>query len=449
MCGIICIYNNVLSNFDCNIIKNIQHRGQESYGVSYFKQENVITNKFIGKIPDNININLNNINYFIGHTRYSTSGKKNIKDQIQPLIGETNISNKKSKYILVHNGNIFNRKGLNKLFDCDINDNLTDTQILVNVINNMNENSWEIILNKILNLIPGVFSLIIGTHNKVYILRDQSGIRPLCVMKSDKGYCIISEPNKMENYGFSLVRDINPGELCVLNENGLETISKHKNKFTPCLFEYIYFLNKNSIVDDVSVTVFRYNCGKELAKREHKIFSDKKNTIVVGAPETGITSGIAYAEYLNLNYFQVMTKKSKDRTFIIDEKQRNLFFKDKYNINSEIVKDKIIIIVDDSLVRGNTLKRVVELFFLNKAKEVHLRIASPPVISPCYFGIDIPTYTELIAYRLNENIEEINNELKSDSLYYLDISTLTQLIPNKRACSSCFTNEYNRELLDW
>jgi len=449
MCGIICIYNNVVSNFNPNIIKNIQHRGQESYGISYFKNNKIIENKNIGKIPNNIDIELNNINYFIGHTRYSTSGRKNLEEQMQPLEGTTVINNKKSHYILVHNGNIYNRKGLQKLFNCDININLTDTQILVNIINNMGENSWENILNLILTQIPGVYSLIIGTPENVYVVRDKSGIRPLCIMKNDDGYCIISEPNKMENYGYNLVRDIEPGELSMLNKNGLNTLFLHKNNFTPCIFEYIYFLNKNSIVDNVNVTTFRYNCGRELAKKETMRFTDKLNTVVVGAPETGITSGIGYAEYLNLNYFQVMTKKTKERTFIIDENKRNLFFKDKYIINSEIVKNKIVIIVDDSLVRGNTLKRVVELFNINKAKEVHIRIASPPVISPCYFGIDIPTYNELIAHRLKLNIEEINKELKSNSLHYLDIHTITNLIPNKTSCSSCFTNKYNRDLLDW
>ena len=467
MCGIICIFNKL--NLD--LIQNIKHRGQESYGIAFPHNNKFVLHNFIGKLPTKIPLDLsdysttkNPLKYIIGHTRYSTSGKKIIGTQTQPLLGTTTISNIPQQYILVHNGNISNRKGLKRLYNSDINENYSDTQILVSIINELEKNSWKEIFEEILNKIPGVYNLIIGTKTEVYIIRDRYGVRPLCIAKeknSKVNYCILSESNTITDNNYEIVRDVNPGELAKLSDNGLETITLNTTletkinhtKFMPCSFEYIYFSSKNSVFDDVNVTQFRYNCGKKLAEHDKYFYFGKetKNIIVVGAPETGITSGMGYADHLNLNYHQVLYKKSEGRTFILDENNREKECKIKYGILENVVKDKVVIILDDSLVRGNTMKVLVNQLKKAKVSSIHIRIASPPVISPCYYGIDIPTYKELIANKFNGKISGINSYLGSTSLKYMTTNEVLDILPNKNknACVSCFTNDYNKELLEW
>ena len=467
MCGIICIFNKL--NID--LIQNIKHRGQESYGIAFPYNNKFILHNFIGKLPKQIPLNIssystliNPLKYIIGHTRYSTSGQKILDMQTQPLLGTTIISNIPKQYILVHNGNISNREGLNRIFNCDINEKYSDTQILVSIINKLTKNSWEEIFEEILNKIPGVYNLIMGTENEVYIVRDRYGVRPLCITKeknSDVNYCILSESNKIADYNYEIVRDVNPGELVKLSDNGLETITFNSSletkiletKFMPCSFEYIYFSSKKSVYDDVNITQFRYNCGKKLAEHDKYFYfgKDNRNIIVVGAPETGITSGMGYADHLNLNYHQILYKKSEGRTFILDENNREKECKIKYGILDNVVKDKVVIILDDSLVRGNTMKVLVNQLKKAQVESIHIRIASPPVISPCYYGIDIPTYKELIANKFNGNISEINSYLGSTSLKYMTTDEILDILPhkNKNACVSCFTNDYKPELLEW
>jgi len=468
MCGIICIFNKI--NLD--LMQNIKHRGQESYGLAFFINAKIILKNFIGKMPEKIPFDLNEyefeqeynsnpIKYIIGHTRYSTSGKKeNSETQSQPLMGLTKLKRKYEHYMLVHNGNISNREGLKRLFKCDIDERYSDTQILLSIINNIGKESWIEIFTEIVNKIPGVYNLIVGTKDKVYVLRDSYGVRPLSITKekdTDLNYCIISEPNEITKQNYEIVRDVKPAELVILDNSGLHSIQLNLNKmvkFMPCVFEYIYFSSKNSIINGVDITNFRYNCGKLLAKRDSSfiyLLSNKENIIVVGAPETGITSGLGYSDHLNLNYHQILYKKNKGRTFILDEKNRKKECKIKYGIIQKIVKNKIVIVLDDSLVRGNTMKVLVEQLKQAGVLEIHIRIASPPVISPCYYGIDVPTYNELIAHKFNGNIENINTYLGSNTLKYLSIDDTLSLLPdtNKNSCISCFTNNYDKNLLEW
>jgi amidophosphoribosyltransferase len=472
MCGIICIFNKI--NID--LLQHIKNRGQESYGFSYFNKNKIVLKNFIGKMPKEIEFNSeefnrhtneNPIKYIIGHTRYSTSGKKLVYDQTQPIMGITRIKNKVEPFMLVHNGNIYNRQKLKELFGCNIDERYSDTQILVDIINKQEKDSWRELFLEIMEKIPGVYNFIIGTRDKIFIIRDRYGVRPLCVTKeigSEKNYCVLSESSKIPNNNYEIVRDIEPGEMAVIDKTGFYRDfvyselkqTKKITKFTPCLFEYIYFCAKETVCDDVNITTFRYNSGRQLAINDNEFISDliktenKDNIVVVGAPETGITSGMGYADLLNLNYHQVLYKKNYGRTFILDEKNRKKEFTKKYGILEKIVKNKIVIIVDDSLVRGNTLKVLISQLRELNIEQIHIRIAAPPVISPCYFGIDIPTYKELIAHNCN-NIDDINKEIKSNSLKYLKISELIELLPpkNKNACVSCFTNDYNNELLDW
>ena len=472
MCGIICIFNKI--NID--LLQHIKNRGQESYGLSYFYKNRIVLKNFVGKMPEEIPFDYeefnedtleNPIKYIIGHTRYSTSGKKLPSSQTQPIMGITRIKNRVEPFMLVHNGNIYNRDKLKELFGCSIDERYSDTQILVDIINKKESESWKDLFIEIMEKIPGVYNLIIGTRDKIFIIRDRYGVRPVCVTKeigSENNYCILSESSKIVYQNYEIVRNIKPGEMAVLDRTGfysefvyseLKPATK-KIKFTPCLFEYIYFCSKESICDDVNITTFRYNSGQKLAINDIEFIKelyenkDKDDILVVGAPETGITSGMGYADKLDLNYHQVLYKQNLGRTFILDEANRKKEFTKKYGILENIVKNKIIIIVDDSLVRGNTLRVLVSQLKDCDVKEIHIRIAAPPVISPCYFGIDIPTYKELIAYNLKSEAE-INKEIGSNSLKYLKVEELIDFLPekSKNACTSCFTNEYNKDLMDW
>ena len=447
MCGIICVYSS--NNLNINIINNISHRGHESYGISYFIKKEIVNHYFKGTVDiDNVNSLENDINkvnpkYYIGHTRYSTSGLKN-NNGVQPFNGQIKT---KEKYILVHNGNIENREGLKKHFGCDIGEHLTDTQILMNIIDSIDKESWYDILQIILSKIVGVYCLIIGVKDDIYILRDSYGVKPLCYCRNNetKSHCIISENNLIEEAGYKFVSNIKPGTIGLLNKSGYRVIYTKYSIFTPCLFEYIYFLSKKSIVDGVDVSRFRYECGKLLSQND--TFSSINNVVVCGIPETGVDGGIGYADNLNLNYQQVIKKNGKCRTFILkNNEERNNACKSKFVV-SNMIKDKIVILIDDSLVRGNTLKNLIGQCRQKGCKEVHIRIVSPPVVSECYFGIDIPTKTELIAH--NKSIEEISDFINSDSLKYLDLDKIKMLLPYKNSCGSCFTGNYNMSLLDW
>jgi len=429
---------------------NLSHRGHDSYGISYFKKNKIVNYYNQGKVETNKlveigkELNSNNGLYYIGHTRYSTSGSST---RVQPFNGITTINNRAQDYILVHNGNISNRQSLYDLYNCDISEELTDTEILVNIINSMGHNDWYKILQEILSKIIGVYCIMIGVADKIYILRDTYGVRPLCLCKNmkTKSICIISENNNVEEDGYTFVKNIKPGTIGMVDKHGYREIYSKFNYFTPCSLEYIYFLNQRSTTDNVNVETFRYRCGVELSKGDQ--FYDYDNIIVSGIPETGIISGLGFADSLNLNYQQVIKKKDKGRTFILkNNEERIKACKEKFVI-SDIIKNKVLVLVDDSLVRGNTLKVLIEKCKKLGVKEVHIRIVSPPVISECYYGIDIPTKTELIASKMSVN--EIRDYIGCDTLKYLEIKSMLNILPNKQACTSCFTGEYNRSLLDW
>ena len=278
-------------------------------------------------------------------------------------------------------------------------------------------------------------------------MRDRYGVRPLCLGKDKDGTWYVSSESIALPRDVARIRDVAPGEIIEFNLDG----STNSYYLTPvqrshCLFEYIYFLRKDTIADGVHVETFRENCGTILAKKEKYNFNPLE-CIVVGAPDTGIPSAIEYANKLGLPYKQVLTKAKKRRTFILPDKREKAC--DTIYQYSEIdIIGKIIILIDDSIVRGTTLKSIAKQFWDCGAKEIHIRISSPPVISQCYFGIDIPTKEELIGARLKSNIDDIVKELLITSLEYLTLEE-TQSLLNSGFCSGCFTGKYPNGLLDW
>lgn len=459
MCGILGIVNNIKVNSKDfkKILKKIQHRGQESFGISYLDESNhLMIEKHKGMIDD-CEINHFTSNFLIGHNRYSTSGKS--KDsysvdqchlETQPFYGK----NKCGEFVLVHNGNIPHYQKLMKQFNIEVPVN-SDTEFLLRWFEKSQENNWLDILKTLLKSIKSAYCLIILTKDRLFVVRDSYGVRPLCIGYNETGWCVSSESCVLTHYNF--LRDVRAGEILEINKEEIKTLHIEKiNKKAHCLFEYVYFLNENSFSDDYQVSKLRYQFGEALAKQDQAIHFNLDNPIVVGSPSTGIPSGKGYADKMRYTYKQVLLKNNNiGRTFILENnKKRDNACKKKYYLNTDSIKDRNIILVDDSLVRGTTMTNLIKIFMENGAKSIHVRIAAPPIMNPCYFGVDIPTRTELIANHKSVKKNSIDDGVKqlieADSLQYLNYDSIESIMKEnfKHLCTGCFNGNYNG-LLEW
>lgn len=460
MCGIIGIFNYQESNFITLELlaglKVLQNRGRDSYGILLssknnkiiIKEKELITIETIKKM----NLHLINFNMALGHTRYSTSydtiKSKNDCNNSHPFAG---VNKTMGKFHLVHNGNINFSKEIREKYS-----NLNDTKILVKIIEKEKGDTWKDIIGNIIRNIPGIFNIIITTEDKLIAFKDRFNMRPLCLGKNKNGFCIASESVALKNYGY--VKEIKGGQIVEISNSGIITfdVLEHQNQI--CLFEFIYFLNPESKFNDKEVFSLRHSLGNELARDENYQIDNinKDNIVVIGSPDTGIPSGMGFAESLDINYKQFLEKnKNRGRSFILgDDKTRAEECKKKFLVNPDIsIKDKIVFFVDDSIVRGNTTKRIINLLKEYKPREIHIRISSPKIIDICNFGIDIPTREELVMNRMNER--EYEKEYQIESLRYLSIDSMKRVIgnglniPKNSFCSGCFSGIYNNKLLDW
>ena len=432
MCGIFGIYNKNSTNNIKKIIKylkRLQHRGKDGYGIVTYNDENFYENKYKGTI--NLNNNLfdftRNIKIGIAHTRYTTSTKyiNGNKTAIQPL--KENLNNFLT--YLVHNGNIINIK-------------THDTYYLLNLIKNQ-KGTMDEKLTFIVNNVPAAFCLMLIHNDSLYIVRDRFGIRPLCFGEDKKGWFISSESCALPKNTYT--RDVKPGEIIKISNNIFSTIYQHPNpKMSLCSFELYYFLNDNSFVDGYYVKNIRKHLGKLLAEKE-KITA--KNYIVVGIPQTGIYYGKEYAKQLNLDYKQYIYKDTSiGRTFILPNQETRINeCKKKFIYNCEKLKNKNIIIVDDSIVRGNVIKSIIYNLKKCGVNEIHVRIPSPPVIDICELGIAIREKKELLAY--NNSIKNMEKELEINSLEYLYLNEI-DFFP-KNTYNQCFSGKITNEIKKW
>ena len=442
MCGIFAVYSlkDIHINFFISILEQLKHRGKDSYGITFYDSNKSINHiKSLTTIENYDKSEFNNIRIALTHNRYSTVKKKSNVDflqQIQPI----HFKNNDLEFNLVHNGNISNVENY-----VSYDDNLSDTQNITKFFTNTKQNDFEDDLIKFINTIHCSYSIIILFKETLYILRDRYGYKPLYLGKINNQYCVVSEDN-IDN--FEKIREVNSGEIIKINKFGYITIyHKSSTNEMKCIFEYIYFMNEKSSYNNLSVYDIRKNLGKNLASIE-KLKFDKDNTIVVGSPNTAIPMGKGYAEYLNLDYNQILKKRSDcGRTFILkDQKSRNECCK-KFVFDEENIINKTIILVDDSIVRGNTIKNLSQMFHNLKCKELHIRVCSPELKYPCYYGIDIPTHEELIIN--NHNLKEIEKKFNLSSLQYISIEKMLQVFHNHKGfCSACFDGKYNKEL-DW
>jgi amidophosphoribosyltransferase len=447
-CGVFAYYNRKRKlNIDTCVaaLTKLQHRGQESVGISYntinSDQQYIVTTfkgfGFVDEVFKKKNSHFANI--CTGHVRYSTSGGSRTLDYVQPIGND--------KVTIAHNGNI---SKLPKEYSHDstfIFDYITKNTHDIVDPNTLN----EIVLSNIKHFVrnvSGAYCLVIMTPTKLFAARDRYGIRPLCLGKdTNKTWFIASESVALPDNA-DRIRDVRPGEIIDFDDTGsLNSHSEYPVQRSHCLFEYIYFLRKDTIADGILVDRFRQKCGRVLAKNEELTFTCE-DTIVVGAPHTGISSALEYASCMGLSYKQVLTKTKKRRTFILPDK-RDKACDTIYAYSESDIGNKTIILIDDSIVRGNTIKSIAKKFWEYGAKEIHIRVASPEVISQCYFGIDIPTKEELIASNTNCNNEMMIKEMGVTSLMYIKLKDIENIIGlGKGLCSGCFTGKYPDGILD-
>ena len=420
----------------------LQHRGQEAAGISSSDGKTLHTIKKRGlvmRVFDEAKLQTLSGSSAIGHTRYSTAGDDSILDA-QPVFARYDLG----EMAIVHNGNFTNADEVRtKLIEKGaIFQTFMDTENLIHLIAKSEKNK---LLDRIIDAvgkIEGAFSLVFLSRTKMFAMRDRHGFRPLSLGRlPNGGYIVASETCAFDLVGAKFIRDVKPGELLVFKE-GEEPKSIQVFEPTPkhCIFEYVYFARPDSKVFGQSVYQTRKNMGKELAK-----ISPIKADLVVPVPDGGVPSAIGYAQESGIPYeMGIMRNHYIGRTFIEPtQEMRDLKVKMKLSPMTDIIKDKRVIVIDDSIVRGTTSKRIVRMLKEAGAKEVHMRVSSPPTTDPCYYGVDTPDKENLIAAKMS--IQEICDFIGADSLAYLDEDSLLRSVnagKDDNYCTACFTGKY-------
>ncbi len=440
-CGIFGVYSptrNVAFTIKKGLF-HLQHRGQESAGIVTFDGQKFNTLKNFGLVaealPDSLVRDMNGFSG-IGHTRYSTFGDKDSFNNIQPISIFAH-----NKYIaLAHNGNLTNADMLKKelVKEGRVFHSTSDSEVILHLyVKYMNLSPLDR-FRIISNSVRGAFSILILQNDTLFAFRDKHGTRPLIMGINGDEFAFASEVGALRATGFKHIRELAPGELAIVQHGRVSTYIVEANApKNQCIFELIYFARPDGVIFGKSVYDFRKESGRILAKKEQYNID-----IVVPVPDSGLMAALGYSEEGNIPLeFGFIRNHYVGRSFIAPS-NREEKVKMKLIPVRNIVEGKSIALIDDSIVRGTTSGKIISLLRENGAKEVHMRIASPPVKYPCYFGIDIPTRDELIAS--NREIDDIRREIGADSLLYLDIEDLYTLIrPNKKDfCYSCFTGRY-------
>lgn len=382
----------------------------------------------------------------VGHVRYATTGNSD-RVNAQPIV----VNHIKGRMALAHNGNLVNSFELREELELEgsIFHTTSDTEVISYLITKerIHSSSIEEAVDSAMNKIKGAYSLVIMSPSKLIAVRDENGFRPLCYGKTPDGtYIVASESCALDSVGAKLIRDLTPGEIVVFDKDGVRSIKSHCNKVKPsiCIFEYIYFARPDSVINGVSVHEARLRAGACLAL-EHPVQAD----VVIGVPDSGLDAAIGYSRQSGIPYgIGFIKNKYIGRTFISPgQNSRENKVKIKLNTISRTVKDKRVVLVDDSIVRGTTCARIVKLLRDAGAKEVHMRVSAPPFLNPCYYGTDIDSRENLIA--CNHSIKEIEKIIGVDSLGYLNIEHLPMLVGGENEsgfCNACFSSKYPTEI---
>ena len=449
-CGVFGIYDfdggDVASTIYYGLLA-LQHRGQESCGIAVSdtsgpkgkvlssKDMGLVNEAFTTKILKKLKGDIG-----VGHVRYSTAGSST-RENAQPLV----LNYVKGTLALAHNGNLINAPELRKELEYTgaIFQTTIDSEVIAYFIarERLNSKTVEEAVGRAMKKIKGAYSLIIMSPRKLIGARDPFGFRPLCIGKRDNSYVLASETCALDTIGATFVRDVEPGEIVTISpEKGIESDKSMcipKEQHARCVFEYIYFARPDSFVDGMSVYNSRILAGRYLA-----IDSPVDADLVVGVPESGNCAALGYAMESGIPYGQAFVKNSYvGRTFIKPgQKNRESSVQVKLNALRDAVEGRRVIMIDDSIVRGTTSDRIVRMLREAGAKEVHMRVSSPPFLWPCYFGTDIPARDQLIAY--NRSVDEICKIIGADSLGYLKEERLSQIVEGREICSGCFTGKY-------
>lgn len=427
----------------------LQHRGQESCGIGTFDNLNVFLHKDVGLVSQVFNEEILKKlkgSIAVGHTRYSTTGSTNVCNA-QPIL----VSYKNIKILLAHNGNLVNTSELrNALIKKGHSfETTTDSEVMAKLLVNElgNENNLKDAVIKTFKQCKGAFSVVIGTGDYLIAARDPDGVRPLCFGTTNNlEHVIASESCALDIIGATYVRDIAPGEIIFINkQQKIESLLQVEElKPHHCIFELIYFSRPDSTFKGLSIYHFRKELGRQLARE-----APQEADYVITVPDSGTPAAIGFAEELKLPYSEALIKNRYiGRTFIQPSQMlRELGIRLKLNPLRDIIAGKRIVVVDDSIVRGNTSKKIVKLIKDSGAKEVHMRISSPPVQWPCFYGIDIDSREQLIAAK-SKSIEDIEKFIGADSLKYISHSGMIKATGlNKEIfCTACFSGEYPIEI---
>jgi len=419
----------------------LQHRGQEGSGIVSSDGEKIYQQKGMGLVADIFSRKvLKGLPgpKAIGHNRYSTAGVSDLQN-VQPLTVNFAFGN----LALAHNGNLINSSVLRSeleaygaIFQSD-----SDSEVIVHLVAH---SKGDTLLSRVidaLNLVRGAFSVLVLTDKQLIAARDPYGFRPLCLGRVKGSWVLASETCAFDLIGAKFLREIQPGELVVVDDSGIQSYFPFlERKPAQCVFEYVYFSRPDSkIFGGNSVYPIRKALGRQLAKE-----CPAEADLVIPVPDSGVPAALGYAEGMGLPYEMGLTRNHYVGRTFIEPKQaiRHFGVKLKLNTVPDILKGKRVVVVDDSLVRGTTSRKIVKMIRQAGAREIHLRISSPPVIAPCFYGIDTPTQKELIGF--GQSLEEIRKYVTADSLAYLSLKGMLEMAPGEadHYCNACFTEQY-------
>jgi len=418
----------------------LQHRGQESTGIAVSDGEHIQTFARAGWVSQVFNeesLSKLSGHIAIGHNRYSTAGTSRPCNSLPLVVGS-----EENTVAIAHNGNITNAQPLHKEL-CDngyVFNTTSDAEIIANLILSSTEKDWVSRIRHSMRRLQGAYSLTLLTSDTLFGVRDPLGVRPLCLGKlGDSSWVISSESCALDHIGANFIREIEPGEIVVINADGLNSYKEESSKHALCIFEYIYFARPDSIIHDRLLYETRSAMGSGLAE-EHPVDAD----LVVGVPDSATPAAVGYATRSGIPLGMGLIKNHyTGRTFIAPaQRLRDLGVKLKFNPMRKLLEGKRIVLVDDSIVRGTTTPQVIRLLRKSGVKEVHMRVCSPPIRFPCFLGVDMATKHELIATRMN--VPEICQYIGADSLGYLSLDGLVKAVglPNDCFCLACFTGDY-------
>ena len=420
----------------------LQHRGQESAGIAAANGENVVVHADMGLVtqifrePDFYPL-IGDM--AIGHTRYSTSGSSELCNA-QPLL----VDGQHGQLAVANNGNIINalqlRDQLQDEWNCTFT-STTDTEVIAQLLAHATGANWEDRVFQCMRQLEGAYSIVVQTKDTMIAARDPLGIRPLCLGKLNGGWVVASESCALDHIGAEYIRELDAGEVIIVDGNGLHTAtwSGGTGRQALCVFELIYFARPDSLMAGQLVHSARQELGAQLA-REHPVDAD----LVIGIPDSSTAAAVGYAQESGIPFSEGLVKnRYVGRTFIEPEQRlRDLGVRQKFNTLVDVIQGKRLVVVDDSIVRGTTTPHVVNLLKKGGAKEVHMRVCAPPIKHPCFMGVDMASREELLA--ANNTLEDIRTIIGADTLGYLSVEGLLEVVGGTKGgfCDACFTGNY-------